>query len=136
MARGYGSRGGYRGGGAGRNSGGRGSARRNSRGGGAGRSKGRIKSGKTVQYSIKDRRGNTKYVGTTNNPRRRAAEHRETGKLGRGDRLVVETKAISRKSAESVERGKLASFRKRHGRNPRHNTTSDGRFHRRPKKLM
>ena len=126
MPRGYG----YRRGGARRSSGGRGSARRSSGGGGAGRSRGRIRSGKVVQYSIKDRRGNTKYVGTTNNPRRRAAEHREAGKLGRGDRFVVETRAISRKSAERVERGKLASFRRRHGRNPRHNTTNDGRFHR------
>ncbi len=134
MAGDYGSRGGFRCGGARRSSGGRGSTRRKARGGGAGRSKGRIRSGKTVQYSIKDRRGNTKYVGTTNNPRRRSAEHRKSGKLGRGDRLVVETKAISRKSAESVERGKLASFRRRHGRNPRHNMTSDGRFRRRPGK--
>lgn len=135
MARRYGSREGYRGG-ARRNSGARGSARRNSGGRGTGRSKGRIRAGKAVQYSIRDRRGNTKYVGTTNNPRRRSAEHRKSGKLGYGDSLVVETKAISRKSAESVERGKLASFRKRHGRNPRHNTTSDGRFHGRLKKQM
>ena len=120
MARAQGSRRSYRGGGP----------RRGSGGGGVGRRKGRIRSGKAVQYSIKDRRGNTKYVGTTNNPRRRAAEHRETGKLGRGDKLVVETRAISRRSAESVERGKLASFCRKLGRNPKYNTTDDGKFHR------
>ncbi|MYE54268.1 MAG: GIY-YIG nuclease family protein [Chloroflexi bacterium] len=38
-----------------------------------------------VQYSIKNRRGSTKYIGTTNNPRRRAAEHINSGKLRRGD---------------------------------------------------
>ena len=42
--------------------------------------KGQVESGKVVQYSIRDRRGNPKYIGTTNNPRCRAAEHRESGK--------------------------------------------------------
>lgn len=118
---------GYRGGGGARRSAGS----RGSSGSGTGtQRKGQIKSGKTVQYSIKDQKGSTKYIGTTNNPSRRASEHRETGKLARKDKLVVETRAISRKSAESVERGKLASFRKEHGRNPKHNTTNDGKFHR------
>ena len=91
--------------------------------------KGQIKSGKTVQYSIKTRKGNTKYIGMTNNPTRRAAEHKKAGKLGRGDKLVVETKAVQRKSAERVEAAKLASHRRRHGSNPKHNTTNDGKFH-------
>ena len=126
MAKGYG----YRGGGARRSAGSRGSARQSSGSGGGTQRKGQIKSGKAVQYTIKDQKGNTKYIGTTNNPSRRATEHRETGKLGRKDKLVVETRAISRKSAESVERGKLSSFRQEHERNPKHNSTNDGKFHR------
>ena len=84
-----------------------------------------------VQYSIKSSKGSTKYIGTTNNPRRRAAEHIKSGKLRRGDKLVVETRAVSRKSAESVEAGKLRTHRRQHGQNPKHNATNDGRFHRR-----
>ena len=91
--------------------------------------KGQIKSGKKVQYAIEDSKGRPKYYGTTNNPSRRAAEHRKTGKLGRGDKLVVQTRAISRKSAERVEAAKLSSHRRQHGRNPKHNTTNDGRYH-------
>lgn len=90
-----------------------------------------MKSGKAVQYAIKDRRGKSTYYGTTNNPRRRAAEHMKSGKLGKGDRLVVETKAISRKSAEKVEAAKLASHRRQHRSNPKHNTTKDGKYHQR-----
>ena len=125
MARGYGNRGG----GTRRSSKGRSSTRRSSGSGGGARPKGQIKSGKAVQYSIKTRKGNTKYIGTTNNPTRRAAEHRKAGKLGRGDKLVVETKVVQRKSAERVETAKLASHRRRYGSNPRHNTTNDGKFH-------
>ena len=83
-----------------------------------------------MQYAIKDSDGNTKYLGTTNNPRRRAAEHRDTGKLGAGDKMEVQTRAVSRGAAESVERGRLASHRNRHGGNPEHNATNDGKFHR------
>ena len=100
------------------------------RGSAAGGRKGQIKSGQAVQYAIKDSDGNTKYLGTTNNPRRRAAEHRDTGKLGAGDKMEVQTRAVSRGAAESVERGRLASHRNRHGGNPEHNATNDGKFHR------
>ncbi len=91
--------------------------------------RGQVRDGKVVQYSIKDQKGRTKYIGTTNNPNRRASEHRESGKLGRGDRLVVETNPIPRASAEKVENGKLNSHRVKYGRNPKHNTTNDGKFH-------
>ena len=113
MARGFG---GYRGG-----------ARRSSRS--TARRRGQIKAGKKIQYAIKSSKGNTKYIGTTNNPLRRASEHAKSGKLGPRDKLVVQTRAVSQKSAEKVERAKLASFRKRNGRNPKHNTTNDGRWH-------
>ena len=91
--------------------------------------KGQVRDGKAVQYSIKDQKGNTKYIGTTNNPTRRASEHRESGKLGRGDKLVVETRSVTRTSAEKVEKAKLSSHRQQHGKNPKYNTTNDGKFH-------
>ena len=139
MARGFrssfsGGRGG-RSGGSRRGFGGRSSSsgtRSSSRssGGRSSQPKGQVKSGKTIQYAIKGPRGGTKYIGTTNNPRRRAAEHRESGKLGPKDRLEVQSQAVPRKAAEGIERSKLASHRKTHrGRNPKHNTTNDGKFH-------
>ena len=91
--------------------------------------KGLIRDGKVVQYSIKDRKGGTKYIGSTNNPTRRATEHRQSGKFGRNDKLVVETRPVSRTSAEKIEKAKLHSHRQQHGKNPRHNTTNDGQFH-------
>ena len=130
MAGGFGPRsfGSGRGGSSRRGSGvGRG-GRRNSPGAAA-KPKGQISSGKAVQYSIKGPKGGTKYIGTTNNPRRRAAEHRETGKLGPKDKLVVETRAVLRSFAEKVEAAKLSHYRNRHGTNPKHNTANDGRFH-------
>ena len=123
-----GSSGGSRGGGP------RGGAPKGSSGGGsrgsAPQPKGQVRDGKKVTYSIKDSGGNTKYIGTTNNPSRRASEHRESGRLQQGDKLEVQTRPISKGSAERVERSKLADHRRNHGgENPRHNTTNDGRFH-------
>ena len=133
MARGFASRGGGspRGGG-GRPGGDRGKAsgsRSNSGGAAAAKPKGQVNSGKTVQYAIQDSRGNTKYIGSTNNPTRRAAQHQQSGKMQPGDKLRVETKAIPRKVAEKAEAAKLASHRQNHGQNPRNNKTNDGRFH-------
>ncbi len=91
--------------------------------------KGQIRDGEVVQYSIKDPKGGTKYIGSTNNPARRATEHRESGKFGRSDKLVVETRPVSQTSAEKIEKAKLRSHRQQHGKNPRHNTTNDGQFH-------
>ena len=91
--------------------------------------KGQVGSGKVVQYSIKNPKGATTYVGTTNNPTRRAGEHRDSGKLGAGDKLVVETRAVSRSAAEKVESAKLGSHRRSQGSNPKHNVTNDGKFH-------
>ena len=125
MARGI--RSGLRGGG-GRSKVGNGAGRTSSRNGRAS-SKGQVKGGKAVQYAIKDSKGKPKYYGTTNNPRQCAAEHKQSGKLGKGDKLVVQTKAVSRKSAEKVEAAKLGSHRRQYGRNPKHNTTGDGKYH-------
>lgn len=96
------------------------------------RPKGQVRRGKSVQYSIKSSRGRTKYLGVTNNPSRRASEHRESGKLASGDRFRVETRPVSRADAERTERAKLASHRRSHGgRNPQLNTTRSGQFERR-----
>ncbi len=153
MSRGFGS-GGFKGGGASRGGSGsrsaggsrggsgssgsswsrgspsRGSAEKHGSGGkSTANPKGQVRDGKAVQYSIKDQKGSTKYIGTTNNPTRRASEHRESGKLGRGDKLVVETRPVTRTSAEKVEKAKLSSHRQQHGKNPKDNTTNDGKFH-------
>ena len=144
MARGFGT-GGY--GGRGSSSRGGNGAKGNSRGnasrtgsrsagsrstGTAGKPKGQVRDGKAVQYSIRDSKGNTKYIGTTNNPARRAGEHRESGKLKGKDKLVVESRAIDRSKAERVEAAKLSSHRQSQGGNPRHNVTSDGKYHQPP----
>ena len=97
--------------------------------GSASKPKGRVRHGKTVQYSRRDRSGATKYIGTTNNPTNRVSQHRETGKLEPGDKVVVETRPIPRKSAERVESAKLRTYRQEHGHSPKHNVTKDGRFH-------
>ena len=142
MARGIGSGGfGARGGGSSRsNAGAKGTkgnqgkstqargVNRNSSGNTSPKPKGQVRNGKTVQYSIKDPKGTTKYIGTTNNPSRRAAEHKESGKIGGGDKLVVETKPIPRTAAEKVEAAKLRSHRQTQGRNPKYNKTNDGKF--------
>ena len=110
--------------------GGRGSGPRGSSPNGASKPKGQVRDGKKVTYSIQDQGGNTKYIGTTNNPSRRASEHRESGRLQQGDHLQVQTSPISQSAAERVERAKLADHRRTHGgQNPRHNTTNDGKFH-------
>ena len=107
-----------------------GRSRSSSRGGR--RPKGQVRGGKSVQYSIRSSGGRPKYYGVTNNPSRRAKQHRESGKLARGDRFRVETRPVSRTKAERVESAKLASHRRSHrGRNPQHNTTRSGQFERR-----
>ena len=120
---------GYRGGGSRSSPRVGGSGRSSSKSGGGAKPKGQVGSGRVVQYSIKNSEGATTYVGSTNNPTRRAGEHRDSGKLGPKDKLVVETRAISRRSAEKVEAAKLGSHRRSQGSNPKHNVTNDGKFH-------
>ena len=75
-------------------------------------------------YTIRGRSGRVKYVGVTNNPRRRAAEHRRSGKRGR---LQVETGDMSRRKARRWEGAKLSRFRRNNrGRNPTYNKTKTG----------
>ena len=94
------------------------------------RPKGQIKQGKSVQYKIESPSGETTQIGVTNNPRRRAAEHQRSDKMRKGDKIKIETKPVSRKTAERIETRKLSEYRAKHGRNPRHNKTNDGKYHR------
>ena len=86
-----------------------------SRSGSANRSQGQIRQSKVVQYAIKGKDGGTKYIGSTNNPTRRTAEHRETGKLKQGDRLEVQSRPVSRGKAEQLEAGRLKDTDKNTG---------------------
>ena len=75
-------------------------------------------------YSLRDGRGRPTYYGVTNDPRRRAAEHKQDGKRGK---LKVETRSMSRAYGRRWEGKKLARHRKTHrGRNPVHNKTRSG----------
>lgn len=126
------ARGSYRGGGRSRSSGPRSGSGRGggSRSGGRPQSrKGQIKGGKAVQYAIKGEDGQTKYLGSTNNPTRRASEHQKSGKMRPGDNLEVQSRAISRRKAEQLESGRLKGHRRTAGSNPQHNTTNDGQYH-------
>ena len=87
------------------------------------------KQGNVVAYSIYSSRGKRTYVGTTNDPDRRAGEHENAGKLKRGGRLVVESKRMSRKAAEQLEAKKIRGYKRRMGRLPKDNKTSDGQYH-------
>ena len=93
---------------------------------------GRGKKSKPVRgYTLRSRRGRVKYVGITNNPRRRAAQHRRSGKRGK---MRVETGPLSRRRARRWEGARLARHRRKTGgRNPRYNKTRDGGSRRRSK---
>lgn len=106
---------------AGKRNGGRSSA--NSKGARSSSQKG------VVAYSIYNSRGKRTYVGTTADPERRAEQHAKAGKLRRGGKLVVESKRMPRRDAERLEAKKIEGYRRRTGRLPRDNKTSDGRYH-------
>ena len=75
-------------------------------------------------YTLRGRNGRVRYVGVTNSPSRRAAEHKQASKTGR---MKVETRRLTRASAQSWERQKLAAHRRNHGgKNPPLNKTRSG----------
>lgn len=75
-------------------------------------------------YKLKSRWGRTTYIGITNNPRRRAAQHRRSGKQGR---LTVSTRKMTRSQARRWEAAALSNHRRSNrGRNPRYNKTRTG----------
>ena len=75
-------------------------------------------------YTLRGKNGKINYVGTNNNPGRRASEHKSEGKPGR---LQKETRPMSRGAAERWEANKLRTYRNNHdGKNPPQNKTKDG----------
>ena len=82
----------------------------------------------TVAYSIYDRDNKRTYIGSTNNPRRRASEHAKSGKLEPGGKLVVESRKMTRKSAQNLEGKKIRGYHNRTGKLPKNNFTSNGRW--------
>ena len=85
--------------------------------------------GGVVAYSIYDSREKRTYVGTTKGPERRAAQHAKSGKLAKGGKLVVKSKRLPRRIAETLEAKKIQGYRSRTGRLPKHNKTPDGQYH-------
>ena len=79
-----------------------------------------------VGYTLRSKNDKILYVGITNNPRAREAEHRLGGK--RFEYLNVETKPMSRGYAEKWETKRLASYRGFVGHNPPYNRTDDGKY--------
>lgn len=124
-----GFKGGFRGGTSrsGRPSSGKGASRGGSQNGGT-RSSGN-KSSKGVRvYSLYDSKGKRTYVGSTNNPARRASEHAKTGKLPKGGKLKVESKSMSRQAAQRLEARKIQGYRQRTGSLPKFNRTANGQY--------
>ena len=70
-------------------------------------------------------------MGSTNSPGRRVAKHARDGGLPRGGELVVESVPPSRGAAQQLEAKKTQGYRRRTGKLPRHNSTSDGQYHHR-----
>lgn len=82
---------------------------------------------KSQVYTLRGKRNKINYVGETNDPQRRAAEHKQDGKLGR---LQVESRPMPRTAARRLEKRRLATYRHTHqGKNPPYNKTRDGGFH-------
>ena len=112
---------------AGRSSGRSRSTSRSARRSGSSRSSARG----VVTYSIYNSSGKRTYIGSTNNPERRAAEHARDGRLTRGGEMVVESRPTSRDAAQRLEAKKIQGYRRRTGKLPRLNRTSDGQHHHR-----
>ena len=75
-------------------------------------------------YTLRERNGRIGYVGVTNNPGRRAAEHQQDGKRGN---MKVETQSMSREAARRWESQRLDAYRRNHGgKNPPQNQTRSG----------
>ena len=78
----------------------------------------------TLTYDLKKGR-EVVYRGTTNDPERRAAEHRSDGLDF--DRLVATSRRMTPQGAKDRESESLERYRRNHsGRNPRYNKARDG----------
>ena len=84
--------------------------------GGSGGGRGKSASGgsrsKAQGYTLRGPNNKIEYVGITNNPERRAAEHKREGKPGD---LKVETRKMSRSKAHDWEETRLDTYRDNHG---------------------
>lgn len=77
----------------------------------------------TVTYELKQ--GNkVVYVGTTNDPERRAKEHESMGK--KFSKMTITSPKLTQGSARKREAERLATYRKNQGKNPKYNKDSDG----------
>jgi len=75
----------------------------------------------TYRYELRDR-GKLVYVGITDDPERRAQEHKDDRK--RFTSVKVVGPAVTERSAEQWEEQRLQTYRENHGgRNPRYNET-------------
>ena len=126
---GGGFKGGFKGGTSrsGKGSSGRGSSKLGSRGGGKRPTSSKASKGVKV-YSLYDSKGKRTYVGSTNNPARRASEHAKSGKLAKDGKLKVESKSLSRQAAQRLEAKKIQGYRHRTGSLPKFNRTANGQY--------
>jgi len=66
------------------------------------------------------------YVGTTNSPKLRNAQHIAAGK--KYDYMQITSPRVSKSEAERRETRNLSSYRKATGKKPKYNKTSNGKF--------
>jgi predicted GIY-YIG superfamily endonuclease len=79
---------------------------------------------KKVNYKL-EKGGKAVYIGSTNDPGRRAREHADSGK--KFDSLQVTSPRISKTEAERREARNINSYKKATGKSPKYNKTSDGK---------
>lgn len=80
---------------------------------------------KAQGYTLRGKNNQIKYVGITNDPGRRATEHKAEGKSGA---MKVETPKMSRPAAHKWEQKKLGTYRGNNGgKNPPQNKTRNGK---------
>ena len=77
-------------------------------------------------YTLRDHYGKIVYVGITNDPRARVAEHTRKGNYFK--HLKTQTGPMSRQEALRWESRRIKSYRDFTGRNPRYNKTYNGGF--------
>lgn len=78
----------------------------------------------TITYALYDKKKKV-YIGTTNDPEERAAQHKNQGK--RFTRMEKTSRRMTEDGAMKKEAERLKSYRQGHsGRNLRHNKSSDG----------
>ena len=72
----------------------------------------------TVTYELKQGR-KVVYVGTTNNPERREAEHKSAGK--KFTKMTLTSRKMTEAGAKKKESTRLETYRKNQGKNPKYN---------------